>query len=153
MQKLELKIPPAVVVVGMALLMWSAAKIAPQCWISLPARKALGLIAVVAGFSIGYLSVTAFRRAQTTINPLKPETSRALVASGIYSRSRNPIYLGLLFVLLGWALILSNLLAFALLPLFVLYMNRFQIVPEERALEKLFGAEFTGYKAKVRRWI
>jgi protein-S-isoprenylcysteine O-methyltransferase Ste14 len=95
----------------------------------------------------------AFRRAQTTITPLKPETASSLVSTGIYGFTRNPMYLGLLTVLIGWAVYLAA--PFALFgPLFFwLYIGRFQIVPEERALSALFGDRFTQYTAKVRRWL
>ena len=63
------------------------------------------------------------------------------------------MYLGLLLVLLGWAIHLSNALAVLLLPALILYMNRFQIVPEERALATRFGQEFAAYKSRVRRWL
>ena len=63
------------------------------------------------------------------------------------------MYLGLLVILLGWAIFLANALAFVLLPAFILYMNRFQIEPGERALASLFGQEFVSYKSCVRRWL
>jgi protein-S-isoprenylcysteine O-methyltransferase Ste14 len=75
------------------------------------------------------------------------------VTSGIYGFTRNPMYLGMLFVLIGWALYLGNALALLLLPVFIFYMNRFQIEPEERVLTTLFGPEFLEYASRVRRWI
>ena len=72
---------------------------------------------------------------------------------GIYKHTRNPMYLGFLLLLLGWATFLSNLAPFALLPAFVLYMNYFQIRPEERALDSLFAQEYQAYRARVRRWV
>jgi protein-S-isoprenylcysteine O-methyltransferase Ste14 len=107
---------------------------------------AVGVAIIVAGF-------LAFRQAKTTVNPLTPQATTAIVTSGIYRFSRNPMYLGFLVVLTGWAMYLSNLLAFAFLPLFVLYINRFQIVPEERALYAKFSHVFTAYKRSVRRWV
>jgi len=108
-------------------------------------------------FLLGALTCLAgvryFRRAKTTVNPMKPESASALVASGIYRYSRNPMYLGFLLMLLGWALWLSNASALLLLPAFVLYMNRFQICPEERALLSLFGPDYMQYRARVRRWL
>ena len=79
--------------------------------------------------------------------------SSSVVASGVYRHSRNPMYLGLLLVLSGWALYLSNAAPALLLPAFVGYMNRFQIEPEERILAAKFGAPFTDYVAAVRRWL
>ena len=84
---------------------------------------------------------------------MQPESASALVVSGIYRLTRNPMYLGFLLILLGWALFLSNGLAVLAVPAFVFYMNRFQIEPEERALAAIFGAEFVAYKSHVRRWL
>ena len=72
---------------------------------------------------------------------------------GVYALTRNPMYLGLLLVLTGWAIFLSNVLGFVFLPAFVLYISRFQIAPEERALTSLFGRDFVAYKSRVRRWL
>ena len=84
---------------------------------------------------------------------MKPELSSSLVQSGIYTLTRNPMYLGFFLVLVAWAVYLSNALAFLILPVFIAYMNRFQIEPEERALKTLFGDAFTEYATRVRRWI
>ena len=84
---------------------------------------------------------------------MRPDSTSSLVVSGIYKYTRNPMYLGFLLVLLGWATFLSNLAALALLPAFVVYMNHFQIGPEERALGSLFAQEYQAYHARVRRWI
>ena len=73
--------------------------------------------------------------------------------SGVYTITRNPMYLGLAIVLLGWACFLSNALAFAFIPAFVLYMNRFQIGPEEAVLGGMFGEQYTSYRSRVRRWL
>ena len=97
--------------------------------------------------------IVSFRRAKTTVNPMKPDSTSSLVVSGIYRYTRNPMYLGFLLVLLGWAAFLSNVAALAFLPAFVVYMNRFQIRPEERVLASLFPHDCSGIPAKVRRWI
>jgi protein-S-isoprenylcysteine O-methyltransferase Ste14 len=83
---------------------------------------------------------------------MKPDAASSLVVSGIYRYTRNPMYAGFLLILLGWAAFLSNILALIVLPAFVLYMNRFQILPEERVLTTLFADEYTEYLARVRRW-
>ena len=153
MRFLELKVPPPVVALFMAGLSWLAAWAAPNLGFVLPHRNAIVLALFVAGVCVAVLGVASFRRARTTLNPLKPEKSSALVVSGIYRYTRNPMYLGLLLVLLGWASFLSNALAFVCLPVFILYMNRFQIDPEERVLASVFGQEFTAYLSKVRRWL
>ncbi|MFP5406472.1 MAG: methyltransferase family protein, partial [Gammaproteobacteria bacterium] len=86
-------------------------------------------------------------------NPTRPGAASSLVLGGPYRFSRNPMYLGVLLVLVGWAVYLSNVLAFVVLPLFVLYLNRYQIAPEERALSARFGASFDEYRKSVRRWL
>jgi protein-S-isoprenylcysteine O-methyltransferase Ste14 len=95
----------------------------------------------------------SFRRAKTTVNPLKPETSAALVSTGVYSHTRNPMYLGMVLALFAWAVYLSSIWSLVGPAFFVLYITRFQIIPEERALDRLFGAPFAAYKTRVRRWL
>ena len=107
---------------------------------------AVGLGAAVAG-------AISFRRAKTTVNPMKPEKASSLVITGIFGFSRNPMYVGLGCVLVAWAILLSSAwLLFGPL-IFVVYIGRFQIAPEERALSAMFGAAYSDYKAKVRRWL
>ncbi len=151
MRALELKIPPVAVVIITAALMWLVSR--PAFGLLLPARRSLALGLVVAGAVISALGVVSFRRAGTTVNPIQPETAGSLVVSGIYRRTRNPMYLGFLLGLAGWAVFLSNALAFIFLPVFVLYLNRYQIRPEERALASVFGKDFAAYQSKVRRWL
>lgn len=153
MRALELKVPPGVVVLLTATLMWLASRAVPGFSLPLPTREAVALGLVVVGVTISGWGVVSFRRARTTMNPLKPGAASALVMSGPYRHTRNPMYLGLLLALTGWAVFLSNALAFLLLPAFVLYLDRFQIRPEERALASRFGEEFTAYQSKVRRWL
>jgi len=111
------------------------------------------LAVAITGLGIGFIAVQQFRKAQTTLSPLKPESSSALVDTGIFSKSRNPMYLGVLLILTGWAIYLGQPITLAGLVIFVLYITRFQIVPEERVLMKTFGRDFTDYKGRVRRWI
>ncbi len=138
-------------VAACALLMWLVAF--PVFDFALPGREIVAAVLVVVALIVGLPAVVGFRRAKTTVNPLKPEASTALVTGGIYRWTRNPMYLAMLFLLLAWACIVSNWAALAMLPLFVAYLNRFQIGPEERALQARFGAEFESYRRKVRRWL
>lgn len=134
--------------------MWFiASSLSPQLPLPAAVRLPAAVILALAGVAIALSGVISFRRAQTTVNPLKPETSTALVSTGIYRITRNPMYLGMLTVLLAWAAYLSS--AWALLgPVaFALYITRFQIIPEERALQSLFGAAFVEYAHRVRRWL
>ena len=103
--------------------------------------------------AIGFAGVREFRKAKTTVNPFRPRNAGSLVDSGIFRHTRNPMYLALLLALLGWGLYLDNLFVLVSTVLYVAYLNRFQIRPEERALEELFGGEFTAYRQRVRRWI
>lgn len=150
--RLELRIPPVALVFLFAALMW-VVSIYSTLTFALPWRSALAALVGIAGSAIMLSGVLSFRRAKTTVNPLTPEGATTMVTSGIYRFTRNPMYLGFLLVLTGWAIYLSNLPAFALLPLFVWYLNRFQIVPEERVLGVKFPQTFTAYKTSVRRWI
>ena len=153
MRGLELKVPPPAVMLVTGALMWLVARAVPQLGFVFPARELCAVSMGCAGIVTGVLGVFAFKRARTTLNPLKPESSSSLVVSGIYARSRNPMYLGLVLVLMGWGIFLSNVAAFLLLPAVILYLNRFQIEPEERALANLFGQSFAAYKARSRRWL
>ena len=152
MPSLESKVPPPAVMLAMALLMWLVSRAAPPFHFDVPARNWLMIILVLAGFVTGMSGVLTFRHAKTTVNPLKPHAS-SLVTWGIYAISRNPMYLGGLIMLLGWAISLSNALAFLFLPVYVLYLNRFQIAPEERVLTSLFGETYVAYQARARRWL
>lgn len=133
--------------------MWWMAWMTPNLEVSFPARRILAIGAVLIGVAIAGTGILSFRMAKTTVNPMKPDSASALVVTGIYRVTRNPMYLGFLWILLGWGIVLSHALAFLILPGFVLYMNRFQIEPEERALTTLFGQAFVDYRSRVRRWI
>jgi protein-S-isoprenylcysteine O-methyltransferase Ste14 len=153
MHVLELKVPPLALVFLMAALMWLTTWAVPTFGFELPARTLFSVSVAVAGAVIGVLGFASFIRAKTTVNPMKPDSSSSLVVSGIYRFTRNPMYLAFLLGLLGWAVFLSNALAFFLLPAFIVYMNRFQIEPEEKALARLFGEQFVAYRSRVRRWL
>jgi protein-S-isoprenylcysteine O-methyltransferase Ste14 len=133
--------------------MWAGATQLPQFNVPIPFQWFAGLIMGLCGIAVCALGVREFKRARTTVNPTKPQSSSALVKSRIYRRTRNPMYLGFLLILMGLAILAANLVAFLTLPAFVLYLNQFQIKPEERALTSLFGDEFKAYRSSVRRWI
>lgn len=153
MQTLELKIPPPAVALLFAAMMWLLSASAPSLALGLPWRKTVALLLGSAGLAIAFAGLFEFLRAKTTVNPLTPEAAAAMVTSGIFRFSRNPMYLGLLLALIGWAAWLSHLLGFFLPPFFLLYINRFQIEPEERALSAKFGEEYGQYRRSVRRWM
>ena len=150
---LELKVPPPVVAFLSAVLMWLISRALPSWSFVFPARNLFVLTVAIAGAVTAGLGLRSFVRARTTVNPTKPDSSSSLVVSGVYAFTRNPMYLGLLLLLTAWAIFLSNVAVFLLLPVFIYYMNRFQIVPEEEALASLFGRDFVAYKSRVRRWL
>ena len=153
MNSLELKIPPPAQFVITAAAMFGVSKIVPALKFSLSGSTAVGIGLAVIGLSSGIMGVMQFKKAQTTPNPKEIEKASSLVTSGIYQYTRNPMYLGLVLMLLGWALYLSHFLAFILIPLFMMYITRFQIQPEERMMTQKFGQNYQAYLQKVRRWI
>ncbi|MEI8326223.1 MAG: isoprenylcysteine carboxylmethyltransferase family protein [Betaproteobacteria bacterium] len=153
MHALELKVPPPLVALVMGIAMWFLSRLSPSPEV-LPIARMLAVVCLAAvGTAFSLSGVVAFRRAKTTVNPLKPESASSLVSAGVYKITRNPMYAGMLLLLLAWAAFLWS--AWSLLGLlgFAAYISRFQIVPEERVLCALFGAEFAEYKARVRRWL
>lgn len=153
MKKLELKVPPVVLFLLMVLLMYWLKGAMPEMKITVPFVKFVtaGLI-VIAGF-IGIAGVCEFRKAKTTVNPVKPETASQVVDTGVFAYTRNPMYVALLLVIIAIGLWWQHLSVILCGVLFVVYMNRFQIKPEERVLERLFGEDYLDYKNQVRRWI
>lgn len=153
MKTLELKIPPLVLVLIVGGLMGLIASISREFLLPLAIRWWGMLMLVVPGLILILAGAWHFRRRGTTLNPLHPETASALVTSGVYRISRNPMYAGFLLCLCGWACYLANRYAVIGPVIFVLYMNYFQIRPEERALQQLFGPEYDAYRRLVRRWL
>lgn len=152
MSSLKLKIPPPVVLVISALLMWFLSVLFPTS--NEPAlRIYIAPIFGLIGILIALSGILSFRKAATTINPITPEKSSSLVIDGVYRFTRNPMYVGLFFMLFSWSVFLFNLYSVSILIAFVLYLTEFQIKPEEEALTAIFGDEFTAYKKSVRRWI
>lgn len=153
MQWLELKLPPLLLVALIALGMWALPRELPSVTLSETLRLIVAGALAIAGIGSSVAGKIQFGRAGTTVNPLTPDRASALVTSGIYRHTRNPMYIGFLLVLLGWAVYLGSFWALAGPVAFVLYMSRFQIMPEERALSALFGEEYRAYCARVRRWL
>ncbi|TWX55733.1 methyltransferase family protein [Colwellia hornerae] len=148
-----LKVIPVVQVLIAMLLMITFNKISPELTLSwpahLPVALALLFIAIVAGIS----AIVSFRNHKTTVNPTTPESSSTVVSSGIYSFSRNPMYLAMLISLISLAYYLQHLASLPIILIFIGYMTRFQIIPEERMLTKIFGQQYRDYQVKVRRWL
>lgn len=153
MNALELKLPPVLVAFLAGAGIWVASMLAPAFALPIPWRSTLAGASAAAGMALALAGVLEFRKARTTVDPTAPSAASAFVAAGVYRFSRNPMYLGMLLVLLGWAAYTGNALSLALLAGFVGYMNRFQIAPEERALRLRFGAPYVAYLSCVRRWV
>lgn len=153
LQALENKVPPPLVALVFGGLMGGASLGLPGLDLAWGTRLLLALPLIGAGLLFVLAGGVSFRRARTTVNPLKPEAASALVTSGIYCYTRNPMYVGFALWLLAWGLYLASPLVLLGVLGFVLYMNRLQIAPEERALGRLFGADFAAYRQRVRRWL
>ena len=153
MPSLELKIPPPAVALVAALAMWWVSRYGvlegvPPLW-----RIGAALVIAAIGAAFDVAGIIAFGRAKTTVNPMKPEKSAALVSSGVYRITRNPMYVGMVFILLAWAVYLASAWALFGPLVFAAYITRFQIKPEERVLADRFGNAFASYQARVRRWL
>lgn len=150
---LELKVPPVLVVLATGGVMAVLAWLVPAASLAIPARLAVGAALAIAGCALCGVGVRSFRRARTTVNPMTPDAASSLVDGGVYAYTRNPMYLGFALLVAGWGVVLANAVSLALVPGFVLYLDRFQIAPEERALSARFGPAFEAYASRVRRWI
>lgn len=133
--------------------MWAVARVAPGLRFAFEWNLALAVVIAVIGLAIDVAGLVEFRKARTTMNPMRPDAASALVRGGVFRWTRNPMYLGMAIVLLGWAIYLAHPLSLLGIPCFIAYLNRFQIAPEERVLERRFGAEFLAYRESVRRWL
>ncbi len=153
MDALKLKLPPPLVALIVALLMWAVSGLVPPLDVPLAWRLAAALLLAGAGLVLRGAAQLAFVRARTTINPMQPQASASIVSHGVYRFTRNPMYLGRTLQLLGWGAFLANAWALLLVPLYVLYIDRFQIRPEERALAGQFGEAYIAYSQRVRRWL
>ncbi len=150
---LKLKIPPPIYLLAVAGLMWLLDHHVPIIELTSSPWNKLGLLLMVVGLSSDGTSLLQFLRAHTTINPFHPENTKKLVTTGMYKLSRNPMYIGLLFLLTGWAIFLGSLSPFIMLPIFMTVMTIQQIIPEEQILEQKFGQQYRDYKQSVRRWL
>ncbi len=115
-------------------------------------RETMAYLMLGLGVLVIGIAVIQFLVAKTTTNPMNPESSNTLVIKGIYSFTRNPMYLGMLLFLIAFGLRLGNAFNTLLAAGFVYYMNHFQIKYEEAALTEKFGKEYLLYLKAVRRW-
>lgn len=153
MSFLERKIPPPLVAILLAGFMWWLSQITLSVEIGQSLQHGLIVLFIGLGIAFDFSALASFRAAKTTINPLQPSHASQLVQTGIYRYSRNPMYVGLGCFLMAWACYLLAPFTLVCLPILVLYINRFQILPEEQALTALFGDQYIAYQQRVRRWI
>ena len=151
---MHLRIPPPIVALIGILLIFSSKDYILILYLHPHLQNTLSLIFLIIGFVIIFSATKEFKKSDTTVNPMKPETSTSLVTSGIFKYTRNPMYLGLTSILLASCFYFSSLLGIIVyVPLFILYITVFQIIPEEETMKDLFNDEYLDYCSKVRRWI
>lgn len=145
------KIPPPIITLICGLGIYFSRPLFPKySYISIDIIAALFLLL---GITTLITAVLSFKRQSTTVNPLQPEKASSLVVSGIFKYSRNPMYLGMLLILISMTIKFNFIDGILIIFVFVAFITKFQIIPEEIVLEKLFGEEFIRYKKKTRRWI
>ena len=148
---IKTKIPPPLVALTFGFLIKYTKNIFPV--IEIKNEIVFGSFMIISGLIIILSAIISFKKYKTTITPLNPSKATKLIVHGVYKFSRNPMYLGLLLVLFGVSTMLNPIGGLFITPLFILYLNYFQIIPEENAMIQLFKGEFLKYKRKVRRWI
>ena len=153
MKFLELKVPPVALFILVLVASYFSAQQLSAGEIGMPFKLIVLGVGIALSGVIGLSGFWEFRKQKTTVNPIKVETASTVVDSGIFGYTRNPMYLGLFILLFCFGYFFQNIFSVLLSFAFVIYMKQFQIKPEERALEQLFGAEYVDYKQKVRRWI
>ena len=150
---MELKIIPVVQVFIAAVMMYILAILLPNLHYLFSLKTVVAIIVLAVSAVIAGLAIYGFRKHDTTVNPKHPEETNQIVNSGIYAYSRNPMYLAFFLILFALAIFLGNIATFMILPLFIMYITRFQIIPEERMLNNHFGLAYKAYTGTVRRWL
>ena len=153
MKILEKRIPPPLVAILFGFLM----KLLSCCNLAIEIPMSLKILVcsclIVLALIIDISAIISFRKFRTTINPLNPSAATKLVVNGVYKFSRNPMYLGMVLFLRARGFYLGALLTLLIIPVFIFYITHFQIIPEEKSLQKIFENDFLDYKSKVNRWI
>jgi len=144
--------PPLIYLAGLALGI-AADRLAhlPRLGLRPVVSDVVGIAFVVAGFAVSFAGAGLFMRRGTAIIPYKPAS--ALVTSGIYGWTRNPMYLGMALIYVGVAALFNSIASLILLPLVLATVQTQVIAREEAYLERAFGAEYVAYKKRVRGWI
>jgi protein-S-isoprenylcysteine O-methyltransferase Ste14 len=150
---MQTRIPPPFIMILAAAVMWLLHAVLPVARLIDPPWHRLGLLAMVAGVGVAAAAFLRFRRAGTTVDPRDPSKASRLVTDGVFAWSRNPMYLGLLLVLAGLAVMFGSIGPWLVPPLFVAAVTFLQIKPEEQALQTRFGQGYADYCRRTSRWI
>lgn len=153
LRALETRLPPPLLLLLLGIGLWQGAHAWPALRFALPGAAWIGALLGLVGVALNLVPKWRFGQAGTTINPMRPQATQALVTGGLLARSRNPMYVGQVLVLAGWGLALRTGLVLPAVLVQVLWLTRLQIVPEERALQARFGEAYADYRRRVRRWL
>ncbi len=145
------KIPPPIITLICALLIYLSKPFFPELIFNY--FNQISLFFLISGFIIILISFLRFKKEKTTIDPIKIEKASSLVTNGIFKYSRNPMYLGMLLILISVSIKFNFYGGLLVVGSFVYFITYFQILPEEKAMLKLFGKDFINYKNKTRRWV
>ncbi len=148
-----MKMPPPVIALIAVITLFIVHWMLPFLSIRIPGQSILGGLLILAGIAVAVVAVRGFFQAETTIRPDEVDKASTLVTSGLYRFTRNPMYLGLALLIAGIGLGLGTMFVPIVLAVFVWVITTKQIIPEERALENIFGQDYVSYKNDVRRWI
>lgn len=150
---MQVRIPPPILMLLAAALMWALHHWIPLGYWIAPPWNRFGWFVGAVGIAIAVAALIRFRQARTTVDPMHPSKASRLVTDGVFCVSRNPMYLGLVLLLAGWAVYLGSATPWLIPPLFVIVITVVQIIPEEQALNQLFGDQYLSYRRNVARWI
>lgn len=142
---------PFLIYIASALIALALQKIVPLPFWEKTTAQGIGAALIISNLIAGLPALLGMISVRTSPNPNRPTT--ALVLSGAFRISRNPMYLGLLLVYSGVVTILQLPWGLIFLPLVIWLLTIWVVIPEEKYLEKKFGTEYLNYKSKVRRWI
>ncbi len=146
-----MKIPPPILVLILVVSSFLSSKKIDV--IHIPHQTLVSILILLIGILILIIPVTNFIKYKTTIDPIEFKKVNKLVTSGIYKYSRNPMYLGLLLIVISSSILYLNIYSVSTPIFFYYWINRFQIQREEIFLTEKFGKEYLSYKTKTRRWI
>jgi Putative protein-S-isoprenylcysteine methyltransferase len=148
------RIPPDLVLLICGLSMWVFSRLFPQFVVTFRHSTLLSGTILVVGLVLSMSGIAALSTRHTTVRPDRSSLQKAstLVTSGIYRYTRNPVYLGMAVMLLGWAFLLKNWVSLGGVAMFIAFITQYQIIPEERVLSAIFGDAFAAYRRQTRRW-